>query len=430
MLTILYALLLLLALIYVLSARRTDILAHPFMYLLGTVVFLFPGAILNEAALWHVDQETAWRAFWLMALSLAGVLVGYLPVPRGEKTALDGESGRQVSLSPRLLHLALLLCIAVKVFLDPDTLIGRLLTEVERPEGALGKYFVAFASLPTAMACLGPWMWRNVRPQSRSARATVITIVCVGLFSISRTPMFYVLGVLLFTALYRRSEHWRSPGWRLVAVGCAAGAVPVMIFVAAVVKGSNLLVDNALAGWGLDVSEAFGYAWEQQYTLAVSDAYGNLLFILESYPGHYAFVPGLSAIILATAFIPREWIPWKPMSVSYRVTAQILGDGIFEKTGTSLATSFVGELWINGGTVAVLIGSLLLGRLGRVFRRVGTRGGESDVRQTIYLMSLVMYVLVPRGDILSIVVRGLIYIILAYLSARILIAMSARSRMI
>jgi len=206
--------------------------------------------------------------------------------------------------------------------------------------------------------------------------------------------------------------------------------LPVIIFLGAFVKGSDLLSEQ-FSGDGASersVADVVDFAVDQQYKIAISDAYGNLLFAIDHYPRTYDYAPTLSVASILTAVIPRSWMPSKGYTPSYVLTSEILGAGIFERTGNSLATSFVGEMWMNLGWGAVVLGSFGLGLVGAGFRRLASISGDGSYKHILFLMSLVAFFVTPRGDVFSTTLRGCLYIAMALVIAKCVIFFSRRAQ--
>jgi len=405
-----YLLLAAAALFVVLFGARRAVLSVPTMFFLGTALFLYPGALLREAVLWTVRPDTEMLAFFAIAVTLLGVVLGY----RAASSLVGKPAGLEppvAQVSTTTLWALLVLSVFIKTFMDPDTLVGHLITHVDRPSTVAGQYLSILIAIPTALGCLAPWLWRNRRHRTAGSAFVIVALVLVGLFGLSRTPIFYILGTIALSKLWRADALWRSLPRRFVGACALALFAPLLVYFAALVKGTNFVLDYAASG-ELDLAKATEYAAESQFRLATSDAYGNFLFVLDNYPEKYSYLPGHSLAVLGTALVPRAIFEAKPWSASYVLTGQMLGEGTFEQGGTILATSLVGELWMNGGALALGLGSLLVGAFGGVLGSSVVRGRFASPREPFY-MGLVMFVLIPRGDLLATLFRGTIYIAVA-----------------
>jgi hypothetical protein len=387
------------------------------MYVAGTMFFLLPGMVTGLNILAPVSERAGDVALMAVVVSLAGFLLGHRRV--GPSVA---RSDRLADPAIRIPVSALVALVAVsliiKLFLDVDTIVGRVLTGLQRPESIAGKYLAVLTSLPTALGCLAPWLWRTTARQAYLARALIAALALIALVSLSRTPVFYVLGSFALYWLWTRQATWSRARSRVAIIGLFVALTPVAIFLAALIKGTNASVESALRGRGLDFGRAYEFAVEWQMRGAISDAYGNLLFVVDNYPSVYGYMPWLSTTVLLTAPIPRSAFPWKPWSPSYHVTSQILGAGTFEVKGTSLAPSTIGELWMNGGVLAVFVGSFLLGVLAAWLRARYGEHARYTYRTVAFHMALLMYFLIPRGDLLSTFVRGATYVGFAVVTGR------------
>jgi oligosaccharide repeat unit polymerase len=412
---------------YFLVAKREHALSPLTMYFAGTVVFLYPGALTRTADLWYVDVETEWMAMLVIAMSIAMAIIGYkLSKSMRRRRRISDRIALEPKIPTVLLVGILGVSLLTKLYFDSDNFISKFLMNTVRSEDAVGKYVEILAYLPTALACLSVWLWDQRRTKNIQSALTVAAIFLAGVFSLSRTPVFYVLGTVVLYRIWDYPRLWRYRSWRLLMIVVIITSLPVLTFLAALIKGSNTIVTSVENEDAVEYSTVYDFAVEKQYELAVSDAYGNFLFILDHYPSVYPYEPMRSLEVLVTVPIPRSIAPWKSWSPSYHLTNQILGPDTFERTGTSLVTSFVGEMWMNWGWIAVLIGSLLVGVIANIIHSPFLRSDLARSKRTIYIMCLIVFFFVQRGDLLSTVVRGTLYVLLAYFSIKVILYISTR----
>lgn len=425
----LYLILAALYIIHYIKSERDKILNPPVMYFVGSVIFLYPGALLRDPHKWQLNESTEWQAFFLIWISIICVGIGYSKKVISifiNHTGPNHVEKFNRNIPNTVLISIFILDIAIKVFLDQDTILGRLNGISIDTENVLGKYLSVLVTIPTAIGCLAYWFWTNSRSQNMQIRIICILMVLVGIYSLSRTPVFYVIGVNAFLFTWNRKRLWESIVRKIILIIIIVLSLPILTFIAALYKGTNGMVEGAAGGYEMEFSTAYDYANDKQSELSVSDVYGNLLFILDNYPTVYSYMPCITCVSLLTAFVPRSIFEDKPWAVAYHITNQILGAEVYERTGSSLATSTVGDLWINGGWIAVIIGSLILGLIGYCFKYLSDKHGQNSSYHYVYLMSLVMFVLIPRGDIFSTLFRGMTYLGAAIIAVKATLYFSRR----
>lgn len=436
-------------LVFALTAKWDTLISHISMFVAGTMFFMFPGALLKREQLWYFRPQTEAIALSAIVVSLLCMAIGYTVGsrrrqsqgvltttnhgPASSRTQLTAPPrGHRLGIPNRVIAFLFLVCLLIKLFLDNDTVWAAhfLAIPVGLNANVGAKVLLELAFAPVAAACLTPWLWRNAIVKSKTTKLLMIGFVAMGVLSLSRTPAFYVLGTLMFYWLWEKRSTWNTPGGRLLLVSAVVVLLPLIIFLGAFVKGSNMLSERISGDDAAEnsISNVLDFAVQEQYKIAISDAYGNLLFAIDHYPHTYEYLPSLSLTSILTAVVPRAWFPSKGYTPSYVLTSQILGAGTFESTGNSLATSFVGELWMNYGWAAVALGSFALGLLGAGFRRLASINWDGSYGHILFLMSLVAFVVTPRGDVFSTTLRGCLYIGMAWLIAKCVLLLSRRAQ--
>ncbi len=109
---------------------------------------------------------------------------------------------------------------------------------------------------------------------------------------------------------------------------------------------------------------------------------------------------------LVTAFIPRIFWPDKPITGGSNELAEKYGDMVIAE-GTSVGVGAIGELYINGGTWAVLFGMLSLGCLAGFLLKMGYLDHVQPVSSLIALAIFASFVRpeVNLSDLLGGVIR-------------------------
>src|SRR3989337_2477608 len=256
---------------------RRLVFSPPMMYFIGTAMFLYPGAFLQVAVLWTVKRDTAVFAAALIVLSVAAAVVGYGAICALFRPRVTNEL-RILEISTQTLFVLLGTSIAIKLFLDPHTLVGLFKSQPGKLETVAERYLSILVAIPTALGCLAPWLWRHRARKSFASSGTISALVLVGIFGLSRTPIFYILGSILLSLLWDMPSLWRRSLFRLTGIAVAVLVFPSLTYFAAIVKGTNRLLEHSGEG-SIDVTAVVDYARASQYDLATSDAYGNLLYI-------------------------------------------------------------------------------------------------------------------------------------------------------
>lgn len=157
-------------------------------------------------------------------------------------------------------------------------------------------------------------------------------------------------------------------------------------------------------GDGFDPKNPIGNTVHYITNLSSIDTFFNTAFIIENFPDRWDYFYGETYFSLLVAPIPRSlWVD-KPVSLGAPL-------GLMQKFGIrdfdmnawhdsnmfSLSPSFVGEAYANGGVVAVILISILLGFCMTIFDKKLLCGGFSmeNIKWQVFLSS---FLLVHRGD--------------------------------
>lgn len=279
-------------------------------------------------------------------------------------------------------------------------------------------YFRLLGGLSTAGAALTVAFYEQRVRNLSSVPALIVSLLLAGAFaaesfSASRTPLMYSLFVLLLYVVFRVQQLPNRLPRALVA-----SAMPIVLVLLTVV-GSVIKV---MPGWVRhdgSIQEMLEAAGDHGGTLKFIDAYENGMIALDTYPGQQPFRYGesLSSIVLAP--IPRAMWADKPFAFAYHFTAEKHGIYYYSETGTSLATSLIGDVWAGGGVFNIVLLSIAIGMASGWMRAWQLRHSDLILVQVIYWQFLFMTALSQRGDMYTIYVRGLVFLAFTYLSARI-----------
>jgi len=369
-------------------------------YLLGTALFLFPGAIANRVYLYEGSDRAKILALFLVCLSIVCFRLGEQWVQRRDVARYGGPvSCARFPIA--LIAVVFAAGVVGRVFFEPRSIFAY---QMQRGFGlsSLGANYAALlAYLVTVLASLGSVLWKGLRPRGVFAKALTIAIVGFGLITFSRMYLFYILGVPL-VCWFRMDKNRRLHRWNgrlgLLVVGMVVLGLAVGI--AGVVKGlSGELWWHFYEGRELNQESVLEETGHYLETAGVAGSYEVCLFILDSYPSRFDYQIGLSAVVAITNLLPRSSFPWKPRAPSILMTDAMLGYKAHEATGMSLATSVIGELWMNGGWLAVGVGSFAFGLACRKLLAWASRMRDVNVRDALSAFALLIAAFLPRGDI-------------------------------
>lgn len=107
-------------------------------------------------------------------------------------------------------------------------------------------------------------------------------------------------------------------------------------------------------------------------TLSIDMNLVNVANIVEVFPDQAAYLGLEVPYVAAVRPIPRAIWPGKPEGLSFSIE-----DAVGVGSNMTLSATFIGELWMAGGYLAVAIGSLLFGASGAAWNRVGSRAQDN-----------------------------------------------------
>jgi len=400
------------------------ILRPSIYYILGTFFFLVPGMITEKNILWIRTDENVKNAIVGIFISISSFTLGdmLIKTPLVNKRFIykNLENDRK-KYNIKLKHYIYILSFSIisKLFFDGDNLLSEYFYIGDKfINTSFGKYFIILKYLSTGLSLLAINLY-YIDYMDLRKKLIILILIISGIFNFSRTPAFYTLGTIIISYLLRKI-YKKDLIKKLIVVILIPFIIYLAVYIASLYKASNIL---SYKEYDVSINHVLEEANERKYDLAVSDTFGNLLFILDNYPSIYDYKFLLTPLVLLTSFIPREWIQsWKPYSSSYYITEGILGKSTFEDTGTSLAPSIIGEFYMNGGYFFVALYSFLFGMFfsyisQKYLFRFAYKTGS--IEPVIPLFILVF--LFPRGDSLTILVRGTSFIFIYLFSINMLI---------
>lgn len=158
--------------------------------------------------------------------------------------------------------------------------------------------------------------------------------------------------------------------------------VVVVAYAAALLVAMNLML--AYRGGGVaSFGEEDDVLFESVGEVRVDDNFLRLAQSVHLVPAYEPYVWYDYAWFALIRPIPRVFWPGKPLAPNFRIMDYI-------NTGASLSSSVVGEFYVSGGLLAVLVGGWFYGRLGLCARSLlaGERTLTSDMLYSTWLMAL------------------------------------------
>lgn len=404
---------------YLVFGRRA-VSSPTWYYLLGSALFLFPGAVTNRNFLYEGSDRAKIAALLLVCLSVVCFRLGEQCVHQ-PGVAPDERQFSCARFPVALIAVVFAVGIIGRVFFEPRSIFAYQMQRPDRTSSIGLNYASLLAFLLPVLASLVRVLWKGLRPRGAGAKALVIATVGFGLLTFSRMQLFYILGVPLLS-WFRMDKNRRlhHPKRRLEMLAVGMVILGLSVGIGAVVKGL------AQQLWwvfyeGKEVTQESVLEETNSYlgTAGATGSYEVLLFILDSYPSRFNYDIGLSAAVAVTNPLPRSIFPWKPTAPSILVTDALLGDNTHDRTGMSLSTSVIGELWMNGGWLAVGVGSFAFGLACRKLVAWASRIRDVNVRDALSAFALLIAAFLPRGDINTAFVISCVYWALAYSICRI-----------
>jgi len=145
------------------------------------------------------------------------------------------------------------------------------------------------------------------------------------------------------------------------------------------------------------------------------NAYPHFLEILTKFPKVYDYTYGRSFYNILTNFIPRCIWENKPIGFGKFLAVQIYGS----HESVSYGGTIIGESYVNFSWIGVIIILFMLGIVAKIFYDMYSKNKNDIITITFYLMNLVFFWGVIRGDLLSIVFPALGNLITLYILLKI-----------
>jgi oligosaccharide repeat unit polymerase len=243
--------------------------------------------------------------------------------------------------------------------------------------------------------------------------ALILTAAYANITS-SRTDLFGTVAMAAFVTIALRR---REPRPALVAAVVAAALLALAII------GGERKVNTGQAP-SLSSTLESGALVENAIGSREWMAIGPISVLVDRVPSNYPYQYGKTMVSALWAPIPKTLWPGKPPTrLGPVVSPAVFGFSVDRRTGDP--TGVLGELWLNGGVIAVVIGMALLGVLLRRvdvwYRLVSATDGLTAIPYGVFIVILALSL--PLADVTGALAR-----LLEYLSALALMLWIARRR--
>lgn len=361
-----------LALSFVVEARagtrnliRTDLFMLATLYLLTFFEFLFPQPPIAQS----VSLEAAETAVVATLLGFAGLVLGRhafratRPLPSVISVRISPRTTMMLLLGSALLgYLHMLLAVNFNVF--------EMIDQMSRPRfsqawtrGRLGnlstllnEFALLIYLIPPIVASIFAQR-RHFTLLQKAIAATLLLFVFYEGFS-GGTRSVFLTHIITFGAAYALM----LPRLRILKV--ARVAVPLLTLAWLAIYYLPEIRTVGLSNFRLETSRTD--------TLFVDMNLVNIALLSQEFPARYGYLGLEIPFNAAIRPIPRALWSGKPEGLSVGIE-QALG-----VSGMTLSATFVGELWMAGGYLAIVFGALCFGALAARWNRVGASAETSQ----------------------------------------------------
>lgn len=274
--------------------------------------------------------------------------------------------------------------------------------EIEGGETVFGYYRFAI-SLAGIAFLIGSFtlVRRHVPLRSGLGAAVLVALLLTGVYATvtsSRTELFATLGAAAFMAIAIRG---REPRLRVI-VTCLAAALLAVTFLGglrAVNQGQAASLAETAGGEAVVEDVVGSRTWA---------AIGPTSVLVDRVPEAYPFQYGKTMFSVLWAPVPKTAWPEKPpVRIGPVISPALFGFDVDRRTGDP--PGLVGELWLNGGLIVVIVGMALFGallrRVERWHRLAPATGGLTAIPYGILVVALCLKL--PVSDVTGVVISVL-----------------------
>ena len=269
--------------------------------------------------------------------------------------------------------------------------------EIQGGETVFGYYRFAISLAGIAFLIGSFTLVRRRLPLRSGLGAAVLgALLLTGLYATvtsSRTELFATLGAAAFMAIAIRG---REPRLRVI-VACLAAALLAVL--RAVDQGQATSLAETTGSEAVVEDVVGSRTWA---------AIGPTSVLVDRVPEAYPFQYGKTMFSILWAPVPKTAWPEKPpVRIGPVISPAIFGFDVDRRTGDP--PGLVGELWLNGGLVVVIVGMALFGallrRVERWHRLAPATGGLTAIPYGILVVALCLKL--PVSDVTGVVISVL-----------------------
>jgi len=342
---------------------RVDLVCLVTLYYLTFAEFLYPQSGFNQV----VTAKAAAQAAEMVLLGFAGLAVGrHLTVLKpASRKWLNFQNIPDESLFRLLLIAALLgyLWVLMSANFNPVEIIESYIApRFSRPwsQGAMGGWSSLLTELELMRYAIPPlaaiiWNRRRFLPRWKVAITIVILgfVLFLGVASGTRTIFAsYLIGFLVaYLLTLERPSIWK------IGAPVALSGYAMFLATRHMLAFRNMGLKNYIKrGEYAEVA--------QQESLQIDFNLRAIAQLVQAMPERYDFLGWEVPFVFATKPVPRVLWPAKPEGLSVSIE-QITG-----AEGWTVSTTYIGEVYMMGGTLAVIAFSLALGALATWWSRI------------------------------------------------------------
>lgn len=355
------------------SLVRVDIVILWVLYTLTLFEFLFPQPDVDAA----VSASAAAQGSYAVILAFAGIMIGRHLIG-GRRPVRDGPAPLDVpATSIFVLFIAVALVGYLHILLSVNFNLVEALRQMALPRfeqswarGKYGDVYSLLYELGMLIYLVPPiagLIFARSREFSALQKVTVVSIFVLTLYYGFSSGTRSVLAVYIITwagtyVLVKPGITWRKA--ISVAVPALATLFVAMIYM---LEFRNIGLDR------------YSFQSGRQYgTVFIDNNIVNIARLTDLFPDA---VPYLGLEIPFSALIrpiPRAIWPGKPEGLSTSIE-----EALGATQGMTLSCTFVGEAFMSGGVIAVIIFALIIGMAAELWNRVG-RNVSSSFSQVLY----------------------------------------------
>jgi hypothetical protein len=365
---------------------------------------------ISWTAVYGDFERSLLRSLWVTIVGVIGFFVGYATtrdlMPSGRMSAMVQRPGWR---DDRLLFVGVLytviglvlFSVGVTLIGGPAELLFGLSSRLELFAGL--NYFFYAINLLLVVSLV--W-WARALSEQRLPHTSfwLYTVSAVALSALQGSKVILFVFTFAMTLVYHVIRR---------RVSLAQLALLAVVFVPALSIYTVYVREYVVLG-ELRSVEATENWLSLLWLLVTRDFAGNfiqlqaLTLIVDRVPDVLEFQNGRTLLAMLTIAVPSSLFPEKYLTAPGVFTLSIEPDR-WLREGTTLPPGFIGEMYMNFGTIGVAVGLLGFGAAFGWIRRVVKERGRDPVTVTLYALAVAMMAHYVRGEVVSPTVLLLIF---------------------